>query len=75
MNGQRTFYSLMLIVNEPQYDTIRAAICSGDSYQFRGETLTQSGIYRDTVKATNGCDSVTTLVLTVNQQYFNTRVE
>ena len=75
VNGQRTFYSLLLIVNEPQYDTIRASICAGDAYQFRGESLTQSGIYRDTVKATNGCDSVTTLVLTVNQQYFNTRVE
>ena len=75
VNGQRTFFTLQLIVNEPQFDTVRAAICEGSSYAFRGIALTESGIYRDTVRAANGCDSITTLILTVNQPYYNHRVE
>ncbi len=75
VNGQRTFYTLQLIVNEPIQDTIRTAICDGSSYQFDGKALTTSGIYRDTVKAVNGCDSVITLILTVNKPYYRYQVE
>ena len=75
VNGQRTFYTLQLIVNKPVQDTVRAAVCAGHSYQFQGVALTESGIYRDTVKAHNGCDSVTVLVLTVNEPYYNFREE
>ena len=75
VNGQRTFYTIQLLVNKAVYDTVRVAICQGSSYLFKGEHLTQGGIYRDTTRANNGCDSVTTLVLTVNEPYFNTRTE
>ncbi len=71
VNGERTFYTIQLIVNEAKYDTIRATICSTDSYQFNGIALTESGIYENTVKGSNGCDSTTTLFLTVNQPYYN----
>ena len=75
VNGKRTFYTLQLIVNQPVQDTIRVSICDGESYQFKGEALTTTGIYRDTVRAANGCDSVINLVLTVNQPYYNYQVQ
>ena len=75
VNGERTFYSIQLNVNEAVYDTVRAAICEGNSYLFNGMSLTNAGIYRDTTRATNGCDSITTLILTVNKPYFSTRTE
>ena len=72
VNGERTFWSINLIVNEPIFDTIRAAVCEGTSYKFRGIDRTEPGIYRDTTQAKNGCDSITTLILTVNKPYFST---
>ena len=75
VNGKRTFYTLQLIVNQPVQDTIRVSICEGESYQFKGEALITTGIYRDTVRAANGCDSVINLVLTVNQPYYNYQVQ
>ena len=75
VDGVRTFYTLLLVVNEPQYDTIRTSICEGDDYYFNGVQYTQSGLYRDTLKAANGCDSIQTLILTVNKPYYSTRVE
>jgi len=74
-DGTQLFYGLQLIVNEPTFDTIRYAMCEGSSYRFHGETLTQTGVYRDTVTAPNGCDSIRTLILTVNKPYFNNRTE
>jgi gliding motility-associated-like protein len=54
------------------YPSINAAIsqtiCSGTNYTFGTQTLTQSGTYKDTAVSTvTGCDSFTTLTLTVNQ--------
>ena len=71
VNDQRTFYTLQLIVNEPLHDTIRHAMCEGASYEFKGNTYTEAGIYRDTLRAANGCDSIVTLILTVNKPYYN----
>lgn len=46
--------------------SISKSICPNESYVFGGNTLTAPGTYYDTVLTTNGCDSVTTLVLTQN---------
>ena len=72
INGGKRFFGLELRVNEQTFDTTRVAICQGGSYLYKGEYLTAAGIYRDTVQAPNGCDSIHTLILTVNQPYFNT---
>ena len=71
VDGQRTFWSIQLNVIEPIHQTIRAAICEGSSYPFVGKSLTESGIYRDTTQGSNGCDSITTLILSVNQPYYS----
>jgi sugar lactone lactonase YvrE len=41
-------------------------ICRGDTYTFNGMSISASGIYRDTLIAGNGCDSIITLTLTVD---------
>ena len=71
VNGERTFWSIELIVKEPIFDTIRASICEGSSYPFVGKDIKVAGIYRDTTQGANGCDSITTLILTVNQPFYS----
>ena len=75
VNGKRMFYGLLLNVSKPVYDTTRVAICKGSSHTFKGVAITEAGIYRDTLRAHNGCDSIETLILTVNEPYFGTRTE
>jgi len=45
--------------------TINESICAGDSYDFYGTILTQSGTYTETITNASGCDDVITLVLSV----------
>lgn len=44
---------------------LTASICQGEEYAFNGQQLKQSGAYRDTLVASNGCDSIIELTLTV----------
>lgn len=46
---------------------LKADICSGETYDFNDQELTQSGIYRDTVSNDSGCYNFITLNLTVHQ--------
>jgi sugar lactone lactonase YvrE len=48
------------------YTNLTATICQGTPYTFRGQNLTASGVYRDTLNASTGYDSIITLTLTVN---------
>ncbi|MCM1031794.1 MAG: fibrobacter succinogenes major paralogous domain-containing protein, partial [Oscillibacter sp.] len=41
-------------------------ICEGDTFNFRGHNLSQSGVYDDTLKSIHGCDSIHRLFLTVH---------
>jgi gliding motility-associated-like protein len=42
-----------------------AFICQGETYDFYGTTLTEPGLYTEPLTATNGCDSLITLDLSV----------
>lgn len=58
--------TLELIVNQPTavvqlFDTI----CVGGSVSYFGQTFGAAGLYADTLIALNGCDSITTLSLSV----------
>lgn len=77
INGERMYYGLQLIVNEPKFVTVYDSICESDRnfYTFGGQDLKVGGTYRDTLTATNGCDSIVTLVLKVNKPYYNYREE
>ena len=46
---------------------IEQAICRGASFLFGGEALTEAGVYHDTVQTVNGCDSITPLILPVDE--------
>ena len=63
----QTIYHLNLTIrNIPETD-IRKYICTGGSLEFLGKTYTKAGVYRDTVKTDNGCDSV--LRITISEMY------
>ena len=55
---------LNLTVNPTVYTEEHITAC--DSYTWNGETYTQSGTYTYTTTAANGCDSIVTLHLTIN---------
>ncbi len=42
----------------------------GASYTFYGQTLTANGTYSDTLISSSGCDSIITIRLTLNSQYY-----
>ncbi|MDR3706090.1 MAG: gliding motility-associated C-terminal domain-containing protein [Paludibacteraceae bacterium] len=58
--------TLILTVTPVKDSTITARICSNGTYNFNGHLLSATGIYRDTLRTTIGCDSLReTLTLTV----------
>ena len=61
---------LDLKISDSYVTPVRVSICEGDSYHFGAEILNKTGVYRDTVPAENGCDSITILNLTVNLPSF-----
>ena len=71
--GCEDVYTLLLTVNPKSYDIVSASICLGDTYADNGfnVTPTNSGTIYDQRTLTNqyGCDSLITLVLTVNESY------
>ena len=56
---------IYLSVN-PKYFAYSDTICSNETYNFNGKLLNVTGIYKDTIPSSAGCDSIITLDLTVN---------
>ncbi len=63
VNGCDSFIVLTVSVIPPKTSEITRRICQGRSTVFNGQTITQAGIYRDTLLQSSGCDSF--IVLTV----------
>ena len=59
---------LLLVVNQPNFTQLTDTICAPDSVIFNGQARSVSGIYRDTLTNSLGCDSVVSLVLLVTEQ-------
>lgn len=57
--------TLVLQLSNPQPTYLYQTIQDGESYYFKGEYLTQDGIYQDTLASFWNCDSVVILQLTV----------
>jgi hypothetical protein len=53
----------------PRETTLSATICSNQPYSFNGQSLTSSGVYRDTLTNSLGCDSMLVLNLTAHPGY------
>src|SRR5204862_1879649 len=65
--------TLMLMVNPVVYSTTNTTICSNHlPYSWNDNAYTAAGTFNDTLTSTAGCDSVATLVLTVNPLVYST---
>ncbi|MBO6051767.1 MAG: T9SS type A sorting domain-containing protein [Bacteroidales bacterium] len=65
--GCDSIVTLHLTISHQYITPLTADICEGETYPFDGQILSQSGIYYDTLQATNLCDSIIKLTLTVHE--------
>ena len=68
--GADSVYCLKLTVKDAPVSSVRINLCPGESYFFRGEPVTQPGIYTDTMYTIEGCDSIVRYIVTVNPSFF-----
>ncbi len=66
INGCDSVFTLNLIVNPTYQTNLSAEILEGQTYDFNGHILNQTGIYYDTLSTNKGCDSVFILDLLVH---------
>jgi len=74
INGCDSIVTKTLIVHPTYISNDIAYICQGESYEFFGRMLTETGFYTDTLPTVFGCDSIFTLDLTVYPTYNNTTI-
>ena len=65
-NGCDSLVTLHLTVQSSIATALNDTICAGGSYLFKGQSLTNSGTYLDTLTAQGGCDSIITLNLALH---------
>ena len=65
-NGCDSVVTLNLTVDPAITNTLNEAICQGQTFAFNGTTYSTAGTYTGTFSSTGGCDSIVTLILTVN---------
>jgi gliding motility-associated-like protein len=71
-NGTQDILTSTVTVNLSYSSTTILGICAGESYSFAGNQYTLAGTYPMVNQSVNGCDSISTLVLTVNATYNDT---
>ncbi|OFX51832.1 MAG: hypothetical protein A2046_00710 [Bacteroidetes bacterium GWA2_30_7] len=65
--GSDTSNPIKLNVFQQFADTVIYSICDGDTFNFNGHNYSSDGYYTDTLLSVNGCDSIITTNLIVNQ--------
>jgi len=70
--GCDSIYKLVLYVKNHFYKEINDTLCEGDVYDFHGRKLTEAGVYYDSIKTPEGCDSIYKLTLSKYPQYLFT---
>ncbi|MFN5294023.1 MAG: LamG domain-containing protein, partial [Flavobacteriales bacterium] len=66
--GNQTCTSDVIItVNQPSSAAIEASIIEGETYDFNGQSLTSAGTYEAVFTNAAGCDSLVTLMLSVEE--------
>ena len=68
-NGCDSIVHLNLAILESTSTPISATICEGDSYLFGNNSLSEAGLYWDTLSAITSCDSILALSLEVLPSY------
>lgn len=66
--------TLDLRVNQPVLTQRQVSICQGGRYSFGNRDLTTAGLYADTLRRSNGCDSIAQVLLRVLPNYDTTVV-
>lgn len=69
IDGCDSIYELNLIQNKTYFYSQSKTICQGEYYQWHGRRYYESGVYWDSLKTINACDSVYQLVLTVKEPF------
>ena len=69
--GCDSIYQLNLTQNRTYSFNQRDIICEGESFYWRGNAYTQTGMYWDSLQSTNGCDSIYCLELTVAKPFID----
>ena len=64
--GCDSIVTLQLSIVQPLSSNISASICSGDTYLFNGQSITNEGQYSVTIPSAFGCDSTVQLTLSLN---------
>lgn len=65
ISGCDSIVTLTVSMISPKTGSETASICNGETYTFGTQTLTSAGQFHETFEATNGCDSIVTLDLSV----------
>mgnify|MGYP004503779105 CR=1 FL=1 len=69
IGGHDSIYMLDLTVNKSYLIPLYIETCEGQSFDFRGKTITQPGVYYDSLYTHQGCDSVFKLIYNVVPTY------
>ena len=64
-NGCTSTATQTVMVNPTYNIPLSHSMCQGESYNFYGQNITAAGTYTHTLQTVNGCDSVLTLVVTL----------
>lgn len=73
VNGCDSIVTLNLTINHPSTSTQTAISCNDYIWALNSQTYTATGSYTDTILNVNGCDSIVTLNLTINNPTFSTQ--
>jgi hypothetical protein len=65
VNGCDSIITLTLSLKTVVTSNVFDSICSGQTYNFNGKSLTTAGVYNDTISSSQGCDSIIHLNLAV----------
>mgnify|MGYP000559905061 CR=1 FL=1 len=74
-NGCDSIVTLTLEVLNHSTTPLSATICEGDTMFFNGQQLTTAGVYDYITGSANGCDSIVTLTLSVQESVSGSSVE
>ena len=69
--GCDSVVTLQLNILPEYFFTEEKTICQGESYNFRGKTLSVAGVYHDSLKTVTGCDSIYKLILNITDKITN----
>jgi PKD repeat protein len=72
-SGCDSLLSVQVSFIAPVLHPFSDTICSGESYAFANQQLTQTGIYNDTLTSAKGCDSIIVLSLQVTPKQLMNR--